>query len=376
MTVVVVAAFILALIPALMIWINLRLYQPLPAADAEALPAVSLLIPARDEAARIGAAIEAALASRDVELEVIVLDDHSTDGTADVVQRAAGSDARLRMEMAPELPEGWCGKQHACHVLADRAHHDLLVFIDADVRLAPDALARIAAALHNCDAGLISGIPLQLTGTWAEKLLIPLIHFVLLGFLPIWQMRRSAAPSIGAGCGQLIAVEREAYRRAGGHAAIATSLHDGITLPRAFRNIGIQTDLFDATDIATCHMYTGAGEVWHGFAKNATEGMATPAALPIWSLLLGGGQVLPLIALGLALAAAVPAWPLAAAAVGLVYGARLALAVRFRQNKFSALLHPLGILALLAVQWVALINAWRGRPAMWRTRGYARQASK
>jgi hypothetical protein len=186
-------------------------------------------------------------------------------------------------------------------------------------------------------------------------------------------MRRSAAPALGAGCGQLLAVKREAYRRAGGPAAIAMSLHDGIMLPRAFRHAGLMTDLFDATELATCRMYRGAGELWRGFSKNATEGMATPLALPIWSVLLGGGQVLPLIMLGLALTTAAPAWPLAAVAVGLVYGARLTLAIRFRQNKLSAFFHPLAILVLLELQWTALINAWRGRPTIWRARGYARQ---
>ena len=275
---------------------------------------------------------------------------------------------------APALPSGWCGKQHACHVLAARAQHPLLVFMDADVRIAPDALARIAACVHGSDRGMISGFPRQETGTLLEELIIPLIHFLLLGFLPIWRMRRSPHPAFGAGCGQLICVRREAYDAAGGHAAIRASLHDGLTLPRAFRRAGIITDLFDATDMATCRMYHSAGELWRGFSKNAHEGMATPSALPVWSFLLLGGQVLPLVLLPIAILAQLPTGWLVAATitVTLSYATRLVLARRFEQSWLGAAMHPLGIVILVALQWSALVNRRRGRPAVWRARAYSR----
>jgi hypothetical protein len=367
--------FILALIPAALVVINLRLVRPLPPASHGLSAPVSLLIPARNEAARIGETLQAALASRNVEFEVVVLDDHSIDDTAHVVQGIAQCDSRLRLETAPKLPKGWCGKQHACAVLAERARHDFLVFVDADVQLAPDAMARVVQALSNEESALISGFPRQRTGTWSEKLLIPLIHFVLLGYLPIWQMRRSLAPSLGTGCGQLIAVKRHAYQGAGGHTAIAASLHDGVMLPRAFRRAGFMTDLFDATDLANCRMYRNAREVWQGLSKNATEGMATPVALTIWTILLGGGQVLPFIALALTIAFSSTAWPFAVAAVLVVYGTRLLLTARFRQSWPSALAHPVGILAILVIQWSALIRAGRGKSSVWRGRSYGRETS-
>ena len=92
-------------------------------------------------------------------------------------------------------------------------------------------------------------------------------------------MRRSRHPAYGAGCGQLFLARREAYETAGGHAAIRATLHDGVKLPRAFRAAGLRTDLFDATDVASCRMYRNAGEVWRGLAKNATEGLAAPGKI-------------------------------------------------------------------------------------------------
>ena len=359
-----VAALVLAVLPLLLALWNLTLYRrPEPASGR---PSISVLIPVRNEERNVGAAVEAVLASEDVALELVVLDDGSTDRTRAIL--ASISDRRLRVATAPPLPPGWSGKQHACAALGALAQHDLMVFVDADVRRAPDALARMAGFMQRRPKlSLASGFPRQTVATWSERLLLPLIHFLLLGYLPMAQMNRSAAPSLGAGCGQLIIARRPAYERAGGHAAIRSSLHDGIMLPRAFRAAGLMTGLFDATAFATCRMYQSSGEVWEGLTKNATEGMAKPVALPIWTLILGGGQVLPAILLTLS------PGPLAAAALACGIGLRLVLAWRFRQPVLSAVLHPLGVAALLLVQWASLLRALRGRPSTWRGRAYPAQ---
>lgn len=362
--------FALALLPLAMTLWNLLLYRP-PRASAPPGTVVSVLIPARDEAANIGPAIAAVLANRDVELELVVLDDHSTDGTAAIVLAAAARDPRLRLERAPPLPSGWSGKQHACWVLANHARHDVLLFLDADVRVAPGAVSRAAGFLLAGRSGLVSGFPREVTATAAEHLTIPWIHLLLLGYLPMGFMRLFKAHGFGAGCGQFMVARRHAYMAAGGHAAIRTSLHDGVTLPRAFRRAGFMTDLFDATDLATCRMYAGWDQVWSGFGKNATEGMATPAGLPVWTILIGGGHVLPLPVLLTALAVGpAPATMLAGAALLCNMAQRALVAVRFRQNGLGIALHPAGAALLLAIQWMALVRAWRRRPAMWRGRSY------
>jgi hypothetical protein len=246
-----------------------------------------------------------------------------------------------------------------------------MVFADADVRLRPVALARLCAAL---DGGLdlASGFPRQRTETLAETLVVPQIHVLLLGYLPLPLARLLArAPGFAAGCGQLIAVRRAAYAAAGGHAAIRATRHDGLMLPRLFRRAGFRTDLFDASGLAECRMYAGLGAVWRGFSKNATEGMATPVALPIWTVLLGGGHVLPFLVLPVAaLAGAGAATELAALAVALVWGARALLALRVGQGPLGVLLHPAGICLVLAIQLSAFAAARRGRPAQWRGRSY------
>jgi hypothetical protein len=160
-----------------------------------------------------------------------------------------------------------------------------MVFVDADVRLAPQGLARLAGFLQRSGADLVSGVPRQETGTFLERLLIPLIHFLPLGFLPFQRMRSSRHPAYGSGCGQLFMTYRNAYEAAGGHAAVRTSLHDGVTLPRAFRAAGLMTDMCDTTEVATCRMYRSARAVWDGLGKNATEGRAALAMSEKTSLL-------------------------------------------------------------------------------------------
>jgi Glycosyl transferase family 2 len=352
--------FFLAVLPsALMVW-NLSLYRIPPMTSGAR---ISILIPVRDEEANVAAAVSHALAQRDVDVDLIVLDDGSTDGTSAIL--ATFTDPRLRILRGGLLPAGWSGKQYACWTLAAEARHDLLVFVDADVRLAADACSRVAGfMLARPDIGLASGFPRQITVSWLEQLLLPLIHFLLLSYLPIAAMKRSSSVGLGAGCGQLMVARRAAYDAVGGHAAICRSLHDGIKLPRAFRAAGFETGLFDAAPFAACRMYRSAAEVWSGLMKNATEGMATCRGLPLWTVLLGCGQVLPvvLVLTGGGLPADL------ALATGI--GSRLVLAARFRQPLVTALLHPLGVATILVVQWTALVRAGKGLKNTWRGRSY------
>ena len=198
-----------------------------------------------------------------------------------------------------------------------------MVFLDADARLEPDALARIAALMERRGLDLASGFPRQVTRTLAEQLVIPQVHVLLLGYLPLPFAAAFRGRGFAAGCGQLMAVRRAAYGAVGGHGAIRASRHDGVTLPRAFRAAGFRTGLFDATPLARCRMYEDAAAVWRGFSKNATEGMARPVTLPVWTVLLGGGHVLPFVLVPVAEIAGNPgALRLAAIAVALVAGAR------------------------------------------------------
>ncbi len=376
-------ALAFAAIPFALYAVNAFIYRcpPVPPASSEPCPRVSVLIPARDEESSIGDAVRSVLRSEGVDLEVIVLDDHSRDATRSVVEGIALHDARVAIVSAPPLPAGWCGKQHACWELSRLAKHSILVFLDADVRVEPQGLARAVRFLETSHSDLVSGVPAQRTVTLLEQLLIPLIHFFLLGLLPIARMRRTRHPAYSAGCGQLFIARRDAYDHSGGHSAIPKSLHDGVALPAAFRRAGFVTDLFDATVVARCRMYRGAGEVWRGLVKNAVEGFAHPKRiLPVTGLLFGGQILPPALLVVTAAAGSTPDGNTIAiwlSSVGTLCALlpRFHASWRFSQPLLGALLHPFGVALFLGAQWWALALHWIGRPQVWKGRAYEGQAT-
>lgn len=360
---------ICACIPAVLFCWNVLLYRKPPQRPDEGLAAISVLIPARNEERSIAAAVASVLASEGIDFELIVLDDGSRDRTAELVKSFAEKDLRVRLESGKGLPAGWNGKQHACYVLASLARHETLCFLDADVRIEPQALVRMATFLRVSRASLVSGFPRQETETFLEKLLLPLIHFVLLGYLPLAGMRRyPTGAGFAAGCGQFLMMRRDAYWAVGGHRAIQTTMHDGLLLPKVFRENGFATDLADLTELATCRMYRSASEVWSGLSKNATEGIAAPVRIVPFTVLLGSGAVLPIVALRFAFGSA--EWPFAVAAVFAAYLPRMIAAARFRQSWMSALLHPVGVAVMLALEWNALFRRMAGRKSAWKDRAY------
>lgn len=367
------AGLLCALLPLALLARNLRRLRA-PAGDAPA--AVSVIIPARDEEDNLDAALAAALPAIRHQDEIIVVDDGSRDRTRAIADRWAATDLRVRVVAAPPPPPGWAGKPHACAVGAAAAAGEVLLFVDADVRLAPGAAGALAAALAAHDAALVSGLPRQETGSWLEAAVVPLMHLVLYGFLPMGRMRRSRHPAYGAAVGQVIAVRAAAYRAAGGHGALRGSLHDGIDLARAVRRAGGRSDLVDLTAVATCRMYHGVRPTWAGFAKNAHRGLGSPSLILPATLVLGLGQVAPWLLLPLALVVGDgPAALLAAAALAAGLALRGLCARRFRQPARGVLLHAVGVAALLAIQWQALLGRLAGRPARWKGRSYARTAA-
>ncbi len=370
-----VAMMVCALAPAVMFSINYVLYrEPLEVVRGRALPAVSVLIPARDEERAIRAAVESVLLSEGVALEVVVMDDESTDATAAIVAEIAARDGRVRLEQAPALPRGWNGKQHACWALAHTARNERMCFMDADVRIEPTALVRMIAFQEDRGAALVSGFPRQVTGTTMEWLLLPLIHFVLLGFLPLPGMRRTTNPAYAAGCGQFLLVRKDAYVASGGHAGIRETMHDGLRLPKLLREHGFTTDLADLTQLVRCRMYRSASQVWSGLAKNATEGLAAPVRIVPISLVLLTGQVMPFTVLLWLLATRRPLAAFEAVflfvAVWAAWLPRAMAAFRYQQKMRSAWLHPVGIFVLLVLQWYALVRKVTGGAVSWKARRY------
>ena len=353
-------ALALALMPVIFAIINLRNMARVTGTP-EAGTKVSILIPARNEEANIATCLDAALASTGCEVEVVVMDDGSTDRTAEIVRGYATRDARVHLVAAPSLPPGWTGKVHACARLAEAATGTHFLFIDADVRLAPHAAAAMAAHSASKNIALLSGVPRQEMRTIGEGLTVPFINFLLICYLPFGGRAIQRKPSLAAACGQLILVERRAYEATGGHSTIKGVLHDAIALARLFRERGHDTEIVEGAPLAVCRMYEGFAPAWGGFIKNAREGMATPIGLPVWTVLLAGAHLWP--------------WALlpgteAALTVLLMFALRAAVTWRTGEPWWTVPLHPLTVLVALAIQWTALLRSALGLKAGWKGRAY------
>ena len=306
--------------------------------------AVSLLVPMRNEAIHAESCVRALLAQRGLaDVEVIAYDDDSSDGTTDIV-RGVGRD-RVRIISGAAPAAGELGKPVACARLAAAARGDVLVFVDADVVLATDAIARAVALMRNAGLQFVSPYPRQLTGSMLERLVQPLLQWSWLAFLPMRLAERSPRPSLAAANGQFLVVDAAAYSASGGHARVATEVLDDIALARVLRASGARGGFADGTHLSTCRMYDRPRALVDGYAKSLWSAFGSRAGAAAVIALLIAVFVVPFALI------AVTLWAVPAAAAGIL--SRLVAAIRTGGGiTFSAALHPLAILvfAVLVVE--------------------------
>ncbi len=237
---------------------------PMPAG---ALPAVSVVIPARNEARDIEAAVRSHLAQDHPELEVVVVDDRSTDDTAAILARLAKADARLTVVAGVEPPPGWMGKPHALFQGVSRARHGLLLVADADVRYDPPALREAVAFLSSRRLDLITFFPrVEMSGFW-ENVLMPYLAAAYM-WGPAFFVNSDLQKRFAAGGGTGMLVRREALEAAGGYETLRASVIDDIGLGIRVRRAGGRCRMVLADDRVRLRMYRGFREVVDGFTKN------------------------------------------------------------------------------------------------------------
>lgn len=328
----------------------------------EQQPLISILIPARNEANQIAETVRSHLAQTWTNFELLVLDDSSTDDTGQIAQEAGQNDPRLRVLQGVPLPEGWTGKNHACHVLSQHAKGDILVFTDADVRWQPDALNAIIAQMQQHNAGVVTVWSTQQTETLAERLVIPLVAFAVIGYLPSVLVHYTPFRIFAAANGQCMAWRKDVYERTGGHRAVQDNVLEDVTLSHLAKKHGARLWMMDGNELLTCRMYINWQSVRDGFAKNILAGYGNSVIL----LLLGALFHITVFLLPwLLLLTEYRLWAFLLIVLGI--GVRALTAAFSHQRLPDALLLPVSVLlmtriALHAIYWRFTGGVhWKGR---------------
>jgi chlorobactene glucosyltransferase len=334
-----------------------------PRDPAEVDETVTVVVPARDEAGRVGECVAALLAQDAKVVEVVVVDDHSTDGTADEAARAGA-----RVEAAPAPGPRVAGKAAACaHGAARSAAGRWLAFVDADVVLAPRALSRLLGACLGSGAVAASPLARQVTRTWWEELLLPELGLAVAERLDLDAVADPTRPAAFLS-GQCLLVRRDAYEAVGGFAAVAGSLVEDVALARRLKGAGYRLEVRLAPDLAAVRMYGRLGDLWEGLAKNLAEVWgAGPGSL--------ARQTTRALA-GLAPWLALAVRPGARARRVALAGGLLQLTVRAGGRLVAgadpryALAYPAADLVLLAVYADSVRRRRTGAPLTWKGRTY------
>ncbi len=358
---------------------------PPPAGDA---PLISILVPARDEEARLPNCLDSLLAQDYPNVEIIVLDDHSSDGTARVARERGlvGDDgAPRRLITGDELPPGWTGKTWACHQLARAARGEFLLFTDADTWHEPACVSSVFAFATQERAALVGLWPRQITKSWSERLIIPLIGLLILGFMPhllLWLPQRFPALArrvprkwlwgLGGACGQFLFFRRAAYDAVGGHEVVRDHLIEDVALARRISERtadGLRLFNCDGTELVHCRMYENFSGIWDGFTKNVRAAFDTRIGTFIgFGLMQFVCFLLPFVMicfqgrLG-------SWWPIAIVEVALIYLIRVVLTLRLGTSWVSVVFHPLAVFITLLIG----LNSWRlsgGKGVRWKGRTY------
>ena len=321
-------------------------------------PRVSVLIPARNEETNIGACINGFLSQNYDNFEIHVLNDQSTDRTGTIIEKLGEQYPAVQAIQGKPLPAGWTGKNWACHQLSQSANGEILIFTDADNRPAPNAIANTVAYMQKLELGLLSAFPEKVTGTLAEKLVVPVVDLFVYAGLPLWLTYLSRFPSLAAASGLWIAFTREAYQRVGGHQAVSNQIVEDVELSRLAKKRGIKILTSAGTCVVSCQMYHSFSEVWNGFSKNLF-GLVRYKMIPFFILMLSllTMCVLPYITVWFATLRG-----LAIVAIVMNIVMRMMLALKYRHPFFtSVILHPFGVLLTLVIGINSFFQVRRGR---------------
>lgn len=244
-------------------------------------PLISVLVPMRNEARNVKNCINMLKNLAYDNIEIIIYEDLSTDNTFTLLQQAIDQDARFQVIRGVPLKKGWIGKVHACYQLRQHATGDYLCFVDADVTLHPNVLRASLASSTHYQAALVTGFPKFYYTNWLDKVVIPMMHFIVYFHLPIAIANFTKIPATSAANGTFMFFQTKSYDQAGGHEAVKSSLVEDVHIAQTMKRNGHRVLLANVTDYVHCQMYETSKETWEGFSKNMFVGIGQSIPIAI-----------------------------------------------------------------------------------------------
>jgi glycosyltransferase involved in cell wall biosynthesis len=231
---------------------------------------VSVLIPVRNEEDNIDNILKDLLDQDYKNIEIIIFNDLSTDNTPAIVEKFTSLDQRIRMINSKGLPDEWLGKNHACHSLSKYARGGYFLFLDADVRINHDLIIKSLNYFKKYDLGLLSIFPEQIMKSTGEKLVVPLMNYILLSLLPLILVRSTRFVSLSAANGQFMLFSADSYRETMPHEYMKSQRVEDIKIARFFKKLHFKVACLTGDENIRCHMYHSMNEAIIGFSKNVT----------------------------------------------------------------------------------------------------------
>lgn len=335
---------------------------------------VSVLIPARNEAENIGRCLRSLSKQDYPNMEILVLDDNSEDGTGQVVKNLAKKDPRIKLLKGKPLKKGWLGKNYACHQLSKAAKGEYFVFTDADTLHFNNSISSAVCSLKANGLDALSVYPKQIMVTIHERMVVTFINFAILTLMPLILIKRSKNPLFCTAIGQFLLFKRDVYESIGGHESIAPEILDDVHISKQVKRGGYRFMIFDGSNNIYCRMYSNLSEVVKGFSKFIFAAfnfnIYTLAAVLSFILVL---FLFPFILLPLGFF--VFEWSgliinLMILQIFLVFIIKITLSFRFRTRILDVLLHPLSMIYIILIAVNSVFQAKFGQGVAWKGRKY------
>ncbi len=351
-TVVYIISFVVVLIIFIVSLINLFSAPTLKTKSSSEDKLISILIPARNEEGNIQACLDSCLNPSYTNKEIIVLDDNSTDNTLEILNSYSD---KIKIINGEKLPEGWIGKNWACNQLAQHANGEYMLFIDADVRLNNKAVESAVSEIQESNSGLISIFPTQILQSFSEWLIVPLMNWLLLGFLPLVLVYSSRNKSFVAANGQFMLWKKEVYIRLGGHSSVKDKPVEDMEFARMCKSNSIKMKTLLGGNLIFCRMYSNLKDAVNGFAKNFFAGFKTNAiGFLIFVSVISLSSLLPMIILENLYYSAILS--------SMIILSRIFISAKSKQNVFMNLvLHPLQMMMVFIVGIISIYKTYFGK---------------